>query len=160
MARALRSLDFEVILKTDLDLRAMQQAIKDFGKRLKKGGTGLFYYSGHGLQVDLVNYLIPIGGAVKYAEDIPASSIDANVVLREFRAAGASFNFFILDACRNNGLERRDKKRVQGLAEMDAPKNTLIAYATGPNKLASDGADGFSLYTLELLKVIERCAKG
>lgn len=156
IARVLRTLNFKVTLKTDLDLRSMQKAIKDFGKSLKKGGTALFYYSGHGLQVDLVNYLIPIGGAVKYAEDIPASSIDANAVLREFRAARTAFNFFILDACRNNGLERKDKSKVQGLAEMDAPKGTLIAYATGPNKLASDGAKGHSLFTLELLKFIDK----
>ncbi len=156
IARVLRTLKFKVTLKTDLDLRAMQKAIKDFGKSLKKGGVALFYYSGHGLQVDLVNYLIPIGGAVKYAEDIPASSIDANAVLREFRAARTAFNFFILDACRNNGLERKDKSKVQGLAEMDAPKGTLISYATGPNKLASDGANGHSLFTLELLKFIDK----
>lgn len=156
IARVLRTLNFKVTLKTNLDLRSMQKAIKDFGKSLKRGGVALFYYSGHGLQVDLVNYLIPIGGAVKYAEDIPASSIDANAVLREFRAARTAFNFFILDACRNNGLKRKDKNKVQGLAEMDAPKGTLIAYATGPNKLASDGANGHSLYTLELLKFLDK----
>lgn len=156
MARILRTLNFEVILKTDLDLGTMQKAVKDFGKKLKKGGVGLFYYSGHGLQVDLVNYLIPIGGAVKYAEDIPNSSIDANSILRVFKAAGTSFNFVFLDACRNNDLERRDKKSVKGLAEMDAPVGTLISYATGPNKTASDGVGGHSLYTSELLKFIDK----
>ncbi len=155
MAKILRSLNFQVILKTDVDLRSMQEAIKEFAKKAKKGGVALFYYSGHGLQVDLVNYLIPIGGAVKYAEDIPNSSIDANAVLRALSAAKTDFNFVILDACRNNGLERKDKKRVQGLAEMDSPKGTLIAYATGANNVASDGVGGNSLYTSQLLKELD-----
>ena len=154
MAAALKKLKFDVILVTDADLGTMQKAIRRFRAKLRKGGTGLFYYSGHGVQVDLANYLIPTRGTVEYAEDIPNSSIDANVILKTMGEARSRVNFVILDACRNNVLKRRDNSKVGGLARMDAPKGTLIAYATGPNQIANDGVGKNSLYTAELLKVI------
>ncbi|MGI9433522.1 MAG: caspase family protein, partial [Geminicoccaceae bacterium] len=64
MAESLRGLDFEVMVSTDLDQKSMKRAIKAFGRRLDEAGSdsvGLFYYAGHGVQVDGANFLIPIG---------------------------------------------------------------------------------------------------
>lgn len=156
MAKALESVGFEVIVKTDLKRDDMRKTIREFRKRLKRGAVGLFYYSGHGLQVDGINYLLPIDASVEYAEELPNVAVDANEVLNVLRAKKLGFSFVILDACRNNGLERRDKQQVQGLARMDAPEGALIAYSTGPNQLASDGFGRNSIYTGELLKEIDQ----
>ncbi len=156
MAKALTALDFKVIVKTDLDLASMRTTIREFRKALKRGAIGLFYYSGHGLQVDGINYLLPVDAAVEFAEDMPKVAVDANDVLNTLRAKKLDFSFVILDACRNNGMKRRDNQTVQGLARMDAPQGSLIAYSTGPNQLASDGFGRNSIYTGELLKEIDQ----
>lgn len=156
MAKALEGLDFKVIVKTDLKLDEMRTTIREFRKTLKRGAVGLFYYSGHGLQVDGINYLLPVDAAVEYAEDMPNVAVDANEVLNVLRAKKLGFSFVILDACRNNGMKRRDNKAVQGLARMDAPEGAMIAYSTGPNQLASDGFGRNSIYTGELLKEIDQ----
>ena len=152
MTKALREMGFEVLLETDLDLEKTRAAIKKFEAKLTKDTVGLFYYSGHALEVDGINYLIPVDATVEYQEDIPDVAVDATEVLRALKKAQTGFNLIILDACRDNNLKRRDNRVVKGLARMPPDIGTMIAYATRENEVASDGFGRNSIYTGELLK--------
>ena len=152
---ALRSSGFEVIHKENLDQNDMKRAIREFGAKIKNGGVGLFYYAGHGLQVKGTNYLVPVDAKVQSEEEVEYEAVDAGFVLAQMDTAKTGVNIVILDACRNNPFARSFRSAANGLAQMDAPSGTLIAYATAPGSIASDGGSGRNgLYTQELLKVI------
>jgi uncharacterized caspase-like protein len=154
VARALEGLGFAVQLKTDAKLREMEDAIRDFGVQLKRGGVGLFYYAGHGVQVQGVNYLVPIGARMATESDAKYECVDAGRVLGKMEDAGNELNLVILDACRNNPFARGFRSLDQGLARMDAPTGSLVAYATAPNTTASDGGGRNGIYTKYLLQNI------
>ncbi|HWR05073.1 MAG TPA: caspase family protein [Humidesulfovibrio sp.] len=154
VGRALQRLGFDVQLKTDVGQRAMEDAIRDFGLRLKRGGVGVFYYAGHGVQVQGVNYLVPIGARLGSESDAKYECVDAGRVLGKMEDAGNELNIVILDACRNNPFTRGFRSVDQGLARMDAPTGSLVAYATAPNSVASDGSGQNGLYTKYLLENI------
>jgi len=153
MASALRRLGFEVILKKNIHHRDMEEAIEDFGNRLKRGGVGLFYYAGHGIQINGVNYLIPIGAKIKKESDVRFEAVDANRILDEMGYANNGLNIIILDACRDNPLARSFRSSNRGLAIISsAPEGSFISYATGPGQVAMDGEKKNSPYTAALLK--------
>lgn len=153
MAQALRSLGFEVLSYTNLDQNGMKKAIRDFGAKLRtKGGVGLFYYAGHGVQVKGVNYLIPVSANVATEEEVEYESVEVGLVLAQMESAKNKMNIVILDACRNNPFARSYRSADKGLASIDAPSGTLIAYSTAPGSVASDGAGRNGIYTQELLK--------
>jgi len=155
MADALRDNGFEVLEYEDIpDLAEMKKAIRSFGGRIRNGGVGLFYYAGHGLQVSGKNYLIPIQAEIYSEEEVEYESVDVGFVLAQMENAGNRMNIVILDACRNNPFARSWRSASQGLAFIDAPTGTLIAYATAPGKVASDGTGDNGLYTEELLDQI------
>jgi len=152
IAAALTRLGFEVILRTDATLPQMEQAIDTFYDRLKKGGTGLFYFAGHGLQVGGVNYLVPVGARLQSESDARYQTVDAGRVLGKMEDAANGLNIVILDACRNNPFARSFRSAAQGLARMDAPTGSLIAYATAPGSVAADGEGRNGVYTRNLLQ--------
>ncbi|HVF58143.1 MAG TPA: caspase domain-containing protein [Pyrinomonadaceae bacterium] len=152
MAQALRELGFEVIYRENLNQNDMKRAIRTFGEKLRGGGTGLFYYAGHGVQVKGINYLVPVGVRIESEEEIEYECVDAGFVLAQMESANNSMNIVILDACRNNPFVRSFRSASRGLAQMDAPGGTLIAYSTAPGSVARDGAARNGLYTQELLK--------
>ncbi|HRI50982.1 MAG TPA: caspase family protein [Pseudomonadota bacterium] len=158
MARTLRQLGFQVLLRKDLSLRQMEEAVRTFGDQLQVSAVGLFYYAGHGVQVGGFNYLVPIDAHIRREDEIKYQSLSADLVLEKMRSAEGRTNIVILDACRNNPfLHSRALAGAGGLAPMNAPSGTIIAYATGPNAVASDGLDGRNgLYTSHLLKSIVR----
>jgi len=140
IARVLKELQFQVMLKTDTHLDAMADAIFQFGERLKGGGVGLFYYSGHGMQVKGANYLIPIDANVGREDDIKRKTISARDILDKMDEAKSHLNLVFLDACRNNPFPRSVRAVSRGLAGMNAPSGTLLVFATNPDNVASDGA--------------------
>ena len=153
MASTLKRLGFEVILKKNIRHRDMEEAIEDFGNRLKRGGVGLFYYAGHGLQINGVNYIIPIGAKIKKESDVKFEAVDANRILDEMGNANNGLNIIILDACRDNPLARNFRSSNRGLAVISsAPEGSFISYATGPGQVAMDGEKRNSPYTAALLK--------
>lgn len=152
IAGALRDLGFSVTLKTDADQRTMEQAIHDFGIKLRLGGAGLFYFAGHGMQVDGSNYLIPLGANIQTESDIRYEAVDAGRVLGKMEDAGNGMNIVILDACRDNPFSRSFRSGSRGLARMDAPKGSLIAYATAPGQVAADGKRRNGVFTQHLLR--------
>ncbi len=156
MAQALRESGFFVISRENVDQRGMLAALREFGDRLRAGGTGLFYFSGHGMQIKGRNYLVPVDAAFEREDEIAYKTVDAQAVLDKMEAAGNAANIMILDACRTNPFARGSRAGQQGLAQMDAPVGTLVAYATSPGSVASDGLGVNGLYTHHLLNAIRQ----
>src|SRR5918999_1308276 len=158
MVSSLRELSFEVLEHTDADQKTMKRAIQDFGHRLEQAGgdaVGLFFYAGHGLQVNGVNYLVPVNAHIQRETDVEIEAVNAEWVLGQMEYARNRINIVILDACRNNPLPRSFRSVARGLARVDAPRGTLIAYSTAPGSISVDGEDGNSPYTKALAKVIK-----
>jgi hypothetical protein len=152
MAVNLKNLGFEVILKKNADQRTMEDTIRYFGKQLRNGGVGLFYFAGHGMQVNGRNYLIPIDAKIESENDVKYEAVDAGRVLGQMEDAENKINIVILDACRNNPFSRNFRTSERGLARMDAPKGSLIAYATAPGEVAADGSERNGIFTKYLMK--------
>ncbi len=160
MAETLRGANFELIGGQPLinaDRPAMERAIREFGQALRGGAVGLFYYSGHGIQVKGSNYLIPVTADVVQESDVKYELLDAGFVLDEMANARNRLNIVILDACRNNPFGDRGLRTVSsGLAQVTAPAGTAIAYATQPGAVASDGPGRHSPYTAALAQAIRQ----
>ena len=152
MAQALRDSGFEVMQYTNLNKRALEDSLRTFGSKVSRGGVALFFFAGHGLQIKGVNYLVPIGANIQKDTDIEFEAVDAGRVMSELESAGSRLNIVILDACRNNPFARSTRSVSRGLAVMNAPSGTVVAYATGPGEVASDGDGKNGLYTQELLR--------
>jgi hypothetical protein len=158
MAETLRELDFEVIEVIDASQIEMKRAIRDFGTRLNEAGRegiGLFYYAGHGVQVDGANYIIPVNAQINKEGDVDIEAVNANSVLGMMEYSNSRLNFVILDACRNNPYSRGFRSATRGLAKMSAPTGSFIAYATSPGDVAVDGAGENSPYTAALVENIK-----
>jgi formylglycine-generating enzyme required for sulfatase activity len=158
MSKALQSAGFVVTTVIDADQRAMKRAFADFGQSLAAAGAdtvGLFYYAGHGVQVDGKNFLIPAGAVIQSQADVEMEAVDANWVLKQMEFAGNRMNIIILDACRNNPLPPGTRSLENGLARMDAPTGSFIAYSTAPGAVALDGAGSNSPYSQALAAAIE-----
>lgn len=153
MAAKLRDLGFQTIERLDADRQSMRLALREFEQRLRQQrGVGLFYYAGHGVQLKGQNYLIPVGSDIRQEFEVPDEAVDAEAVLRAMESAGNELNIVILDACRNNPFVRGYGAGSRGLARMDGPAGTFIAYATAPGAISQDGGDGRnSPYTRGLL---------
>jgi len=157
MAKALRETGFDVLEYTDVKTFSdMKRAIRDFGRKIENGGVGLFYYAGHGMQVNGKNYLIPTEAEIYAEEEVEYEAIDVGFVMVQMEIARNRMNIIILDACRNNPFTRSWRSGATGLAFIDAPAGTLIAYATAPGSVASDGTGKNGLYTEELLAQIRK----
>ncbi|MGI9424122.1 MAG: SUMF1/EgtB/PvdO family nonheme iron enzyme [Hyphomicrobiaceae bacterium] len=149
-ATTLKRLGFEVILQTDLGLKAMQRAIRSYLALLDAGGTdavGLVYYAGHGVQVEGVNYLVPTDARIDREGDVAIESVSASKLLAGLRMAKNNLNIIILDACRNNPFRGFSRSAARGLARLDAPRGSYIVFATAPGDVAADGAGDNSPFT-------------
>lgn len=143
MAQTLRELGFEVLAHMDAEEKTMKRAIQVFGQRIEQAGrdtVSLFYYAGHAVELSGVNYLVPIRANVERDRDLELEAVRADWVIREMEGAGSRVNILILDACRNNPFKHeRSVLRQGGLASMNAPAGSLIAYSTAPGMVAVDG---------------------
>ena len=159
MAQVLEKSGFEVRLVTDADQGTMKTAIKAFGEQLEQTGgdsVGLFYYAGHGVEVRGHNYLIPIGAEIERAVEFKTDAVPMDWVLSWMESVDNRMNLVILDSCRNNPFEGRYRGASQGLAQMDAPSGSLIAYSAAPGQVALDGKEGEenSPYTAALAQAL------
>ena len=162
MARTLRELKFDVRLREDMDRRSMLAALQEFEEALRKTkGIGFLYFAGHGVQVNGRNYIVPIGANLVRDVDAQKNALDVDAILQSLRDTGARLNIVVLDACRNNPLLATGRsinggKAQPGLAPMRPPEGALVAFATEPGRLASDGKDaGNGLYTRHLARWIK-----
>lgn len=157
MAETLEKVGFEVTTLLDGDHRAMKLAMVRFGRMLRASETvGLFYYAGHGVQSRGENYLIPVDAEIIDESEIDVFAVNVNDYLRTMERSSSRINIVVLDACRNNPFARSFRSQSRGLARVDAPRGTYIAYATAPGQVALDGEGRNSPYTQALTKAMTK----
>ncbi|WKN44413.1 caspase family protein [Tunicatimonas pelagia] len=154
MQSTLESMGFTVMKYENCRQNDIKRAIDEFGQKLKEYEVGLFFYAGHGVQVSGSNYLIPVDAQLSSAHDVEYDCVRADRVLAKMEAANSRTNIVMLDACRDNPFERSWSRSTQGngLAFMNAPQGSMVAYATAPGQTASDGGGQHGIYTEALLK--------
>ncbi|MCW5260888.1 caspase family protein [Verminephrobacter eiseniae] len=154
VGRKLETCGFTVIQETDSRGVNMDRALQRFQAVLKESDVGLFFFAGHGMQIDGENYLAAVD--TDAADEIAAkhSSLALNRVIDVMEKSGCATRIIILDACRNNPFERAWSRSMEarGLAPVYAPRGTLIAFATSPGQTASDGEGRNGAYTSALLQ--------
>jgi len=157
LAQALRGVGFEVIEQRDATRDAMAKAVHDFSERLRGADVALFFYAGHGLQMNGENYLVPVDARIDSAADVRFNTINLSDIQQEMEAPGRT-TIIILDACRNNPFAEKLARGgraapARGLGRIDATaEGSLIVYATQPNNVALDGGGRNSPFTAALLK--------
>lgn len=158
VAQSLQRLGFTVLLRENRSQREMAQDIREFGRQLDQNTVALYYYSGHGIQVKGENYVVPVDAAIENEEEVEYATVNVGLVMAQMEAARSRVNIVFLDACRNNPFARSFRSSSNGLAMMNAPAGTFIAYATAPGDVASDGtaAAGNGLYTQQLLRFLNQ----
>lgn len=156
MQKILQKLGFKVFVETDANKRAINKALDEFSKTIKKGDVALFFYAGHGVQVEGINYLLPMGCNINRISDIEYEALPVGKLLGAMEEA-QSINIVMLDACRNNPLGRVFSRSLsRGLAVIPRkPEGSFIAYATAPGRTAADGDGRNGLFTSALLKHME-----
>ena len=153
MAAELQAMGFEVMKVMDGTYEQMKNAIYAFGDKAQSVDVSVFFYAGHGLEVDGTNYLVPVDANIQSALDVKQKAIPLTGVIRTMEFANdEGLNMVILDACRNNPFPTGKRSSGSGLARVQAPSGTLIAYSTDPGSVASDGDAANGLYTGELVK--------
>jgi uncharacterized caspase-like protein len=164
VAAVLRTLGFEVILKTDSNKRDLELAMAQFARLSTNADVALFFYAGHALQYQGRNYLMPVDSTLEDEVSLRYQMVAIDDVRAALdRASGVKV--MILDACRNNPLADVFKRRisgtsrgvetVRGLARIDKAEGTIVAYATAPDEVATDGTGRNSPYTAALLKHLQ-----
>lgn len=155
ISETLRGVGFDVTVLIDADQALMKRSVLDFGRRLRASDSvGLFYYAGHGVQVDGENYLIPVGADISDVEEVALMGLGLSDLMKTMEHAGSRLNIAILDACRDNPFASSARSAARGLAAVDAPAGTIIAYATAPGRVALDGSGANSPYTEALAAAI------
>ncbi|GIL00937.1 MAG: hypothetical protein BroJett030_08360 [Alphaproteobacteria bacterium] len=159
MAVKLAGMGFEVTSGTDLDLDALRRTVRDFIGKLAGADLAVFYYAGHGLQVNGENYIAPIDARLNSHDDLPFEAIPVDLVLSAMER-NTRTNLVFLDACRDNPLAdnlarsmgSRSSAVGRGLARIGSGVGSLIAFATQPGNIALDGEGRNSPFTAGLLK--------
>ena len=154
VSSGLKSMGYSTTLVTNVPRQAMESAISTFAEGLNHGDTAVFYYAGHGLQVNGENYLVPTDFKVAGPADVKYQGYSLSTLLNEFTAHGATTEIVILDACRNNPF-RGTRSLQEGWASVATSEGTLIAFGTSPGSTASDDPNSsHGLFTQELLKYL------
>lgn len=152
---SLKKIGFDVTTYSNTDFNSMNTAIQNWLIKIPKYDVALFYYSGHGAEVNGVNYLFPIDANPKGPSDLYYSAYNANKLLVEMENSNSKFNIIILDACRNNPFTKGWARDIttNGLASMTG-KGSFIGFAASPGTTASDGTGRNGTYTEGILKYI------
>lgn len=158
VAKAFTDMGFIVQKVIDADREPMSIAINRFSNKLKTARVAVFYFAGHGMQVDGENYLIPIGRTsgmqITKEEQVPYRAINAGEVLASMESNKVKFSLIVLDACGNNPIKGSGRGKLKGLASIDAPVGSLVMYSTKAGDVAADGTGKNSPFTTAFLKHI------
>ena len=152
LAELLKAKNFEVEKIIDGTRLEIRNAVRAFTAKIAKGGVGLFYYSGHGVQLDGDNYLVPIDANYEYKEEVPDMCVSVSSILKYMETSNNRLNIMILDACRNSPFKSFSRSGEKGMSRVEAPTGSIVAYSTAPGKTASDGNGRNGLYTSKLMK--------
>ncbi|MFO1309160.1 MAG: caspase family protein [Burkholderiales bacterium] len=145
---------FDVETALDCGRAQLLDAVMRFGEALRKPRVRqvVFYYAGHGAQLEWQNYLVPVDARVAMASDVAARCVDLGTILRRLGEAKGRTFVVVLDACRDDPFGGGWRPGHKGLSQFDAPSGSLLAYATAPGRTASDGTGRNSLYTEHLVR--------
>jgi hypothetical protein len=154
MAQTLNNLGFRVMQVLNTNKVQLEKAIRDFSVALPDYNVALFYYAGHGIQLEGENYIIPIDAKLRDKKDVRFEAVKVKFAIEEFERHPDNVNIVILDACRNNPFRSWARGGSEGFKQMDVG-GTLIAFATAPDATASDGTGTNGLYTEELVKQMQ-----
>jgi type VI secretion system VasD/TssJ family lipoprotein len=154
VAATLRTLGFEVDAHYNLKTRDFRRVLRDFGRRMDDDRTAsVFFYAGHGMQIERRNYLLPVDLNLRDEGEIKDEAIDLeDALLSRIDRVRPRARIFIIDACRDNPFSARTRglRSTSGLAEMAAP-GALIAFSAAPGRAAEDGPPGTnSVYSRHL----------
>ncbi|MBT8076921.1 MAG: caspase domain-containing protein [Gammaproteobacteria bacterium] len=156
---SLRQVGFDVQLLLDADKRRMDRAVNEFADKLDQAGeaaVGLFYFAGHGVAVNNLNYLIPVGAPIQTQEDVPYYAVPENWVLDKLERARNKTDIIILDACRDNPLPKKTRSAASGLSTpQTSSEGIYIAYSTSPGMVAYDGDGDYSPFAEALAAEIK-----
>lgn len=149
---------FTVDSRLDASRSDMMAAIERFGVAIRRPDIRqvVFYYAGHGVQLDWRNYLLPVDAAVETTDQVKQRCVDLGLLLGQLGAARDKTFIIILDACRNDPFGAAYRPQQKGLSQFDAPVGSLIAYATSPGNVASDGGGKNGLYTENLVRELSQ----
>ena len=155
-SKALTDFGFDVITLINASKAEMIKSIDQFGVKIRNAEASLFYYAGHGMQVEGQNYLIPVKSNINTQSDIEFEAVAVGRILGKMEDARCKVNIVFLDACRNNPFARSFRSSSRGLAKIDAPTGTFIAFATAPGSVAADGNGDNGIFTYHLLNQIKK----
>ncbi|MDM0110518.1 caspase family protein [Variovorax sp. J22R133] len=153
VAELLKQAGFQVELGINTTRTQLLELLQDFGETIKNKRTkfAVFYYAGHGAQQSWRNFLIPVDANVQSGDDVADMAVDLSELTTEMARTRDRNFLMILDACRNDPFGSAYRPVAKGLSQYDAPAGSLLAYATGPGRVASDGSGRNGLYTQYLL---------
>lgn len=159
IAQNLRKLGFDVKRYVDLDRQRMIKTVAEFADGLPEGSTALVFYAGHGMQIGGASYLVPVDMVVTSEQSVPLHAYPLKTLLERVSASRSAVNIVVLDACRDNPFQPESPVRYRsfsnlGLAPIQAPVGTIVAYSTSPGQLSADGKDANSIYSATLAEVI------
>ena len=179
MSATLESLGFGVTKLVNASKAQMTDAIRRFGDDLQRGGVGLFYYAGHGVELESrhvayltenENFLLPVDDDIQNVQQVVSKGVKANTVLQTMAKAKNRLNIIIIDACRNHPFKgasrgvavapreqpsnRAGSESAGGLAAMEAMVGALIALSAQPGNVAEDGSGQNGVYTSHLLRYL------
>jgi uncharacterized caspase-like protein len=165
VAAAFKALGFETMVQTDLNKAAMNSALSQFSKAVRGADVAVVYYSGHGMQFEGKNYLLPVDANLETAADVNRFQLTAVDDLIDVLAAASGMQLIVLDACRNNAVERNFKNKIasaangnrdvastRGFSRIDPRSGLIITYSTAPGQVAADGDGRHSPFTDAFLK--------
>ena len=161
----LKKVGFEVQTLNNVGQKKMNQAINDFVQKVSGGGVGVFFFAGHGLQINNQNFLVPVDmDQPREPDDVADQAISVPVLQDKLAAAKAKYTLLVLDACRNNPLPKKAGRSIgstRGLAMTNSPSGQTVLYSAGANQEALDslGASDNNpngLFTREFLPMISQ----
>ncbi len=159
LARALRAIGFEVVEGHDLGKRDLERKVGEFADALAGADVGMFFYSGHGLQVDGRNFVLPVDARLDVPAKLKLEAVPMDDVL-DIMEQQTRISLVFLDACRNNpfarglGTSTRAAVPLGGLAQFDSARGSFIAFSTSPGSVALDGTGRNSPFVSALLEHI------
>ena len=162
VSEVLKGVGFDVTLKQDLTLTAMKAALREFKSRVSGGDEVVFYFSGHGVQFDGTNYLVPIDIVPENEQQVADDAVPLQRVLDDLRDQKARFSLAIVDACRDNPFKGAGRAiGGRGLAPVTAANGQMVLYSAGAGQSALDrlgpaDKDPNGVFTRVLIKEMRR----
>src|SRR5580704_12515135 len=158
-----RKASFDLVeSRRDLKSQEMRRALRDFGDKARGADIAVIYFAGHGLEVDGVNYAVPVDAALERDVDVDDEAVALNRILLAVEPA-TQLRLIILDACRDNPFARKMERTIasrsigRGLVGVEANRpNTFIAFAAKEGSTAADGDGRNSPFSTALLKHLTR----